>query len=259
MSNDTKKIMKAVKRHHQYLEDQGYHVVFTSLIGSQNYDLADENSDIDTYSFIYPTFDQFAAKIDPEIKTIRLDDGQCNIKDVRTALYLLQNTSPNSVEYFTSKYKVYNPIYKDILSTYLKDGCDSKLWYMTHSNYRHMYNAIIGMSIQLTQRNMPAGKRYSHALRLEDMADHFRISPTAGAILEMSQSRRELAMRAKRSTNEEYYNELCKISSDELKETYTTIHDVEWQKEIEEAGRIYIQDFARELFKRYINVLNGGY
>lgn len=259
MSNDTKKIMKAVKRHHQYLEDQGYHVVFTSLIGSQNYNLADENSDIDTYSFIYPTFDQFAAKVDPEIKTIQLDDGQCNIKDVRTALYLLQNTSPNSVEYFTSKYKVYNPIYKDILSTYLKDGCDSKLWYMTHSNYRHMYNAIIGMSIQLTQRNMPAGKRYSHALRLQDMADHFRISPTAGAILEMDWARRELAMRAKRSTDDGYYDKLTQQVAEELKESCNKDVYVEWQKEIEDAGRIYIQDFARELFKRYINVLNGGY
>lgn len=247
-------IMEAIKRHHKIVEDAGYHVVMTSLVGSQNYGLDNDESDIDTFSFILPSFEELARGEPPKAGIIFSDDGHCNFKDIRTAFDLLRKTSPNSVEYFISKYKYYNPVYAPILKEYLKDGCDSKLWYMIHCNHQHMYNAIIGMAIQLTKRNMPAGKRFSHALRLEDMADHFRIGSTAGIILDMTTARKDLALRAKRDPNPGIYDELCVEVAEGLKEYFSDVK-VEWQKEIEETGLIYIKEFEETIFKKYLTVL----
>ena len=164
-------ILAAVKRHHDVVAAKGYMVVITSLVGSQNYDLDHENSDIDTFSLVYPTLNDIAKAKEPYAGMFELKDGHCEVKDIRLALNLLRKTSPNSVEYFTSKYKIYNPIFESILKDYLDDN--NKLWNMIHCNYSHMLYAMAGMAHQLTKRNMPAGKRYSHALRLYSMSDIF--------------------------------------------------------------------------------------
>ena len=156
-------IMRAVQHHHNLVESAGYYVVMTSLVGSQNYNLDTEKSDIDTYSFIFPSLTELATAELPKAGIIFAEDGHCNFKDIRIAINLLEKTSPNSVEYFTSKYKVYNPIFENLFQGYLNDNF--KLWHMIHCNYEHMLNAIAGMAHQLTKRNMPAGKRFSHAIR----------------------------------------------------------------------------------------------
>ena len=51
-------ILAAVRRHHEIVEQKGYFVVMTSLVGSQNYDLDTEASDIDTFSLILPTLEE---------------------------------------------------------------------------------------------------------------------------------------------------------------------------------------------------------
>ena len=51
---EDERIIAAVWRHHNAVAHKGYLVVMTSLVGSQNYDLDHENSDIDTFSLVYP-------------------------------------------------------------------------------------------------------------------------------------------------------------------------------------------------------------
>ena len=138
-------ILAAVRRHHEEVESKGFLVVMTSLVGSQNYDLDDSNSDIDTFSLIYPTLGELAMAQPPYAHCFEAKDkGHCEVKDIRIALNLLKKTSPNSVEYFASKYKVYNPIFEQPLKEYLEDN--SKLWAMLHCNYGHMLYAMAGMA-----------------------------------------------------------------------------------------------------------------
>ena len=89
-------IIKAVTQHHktaiEYVEKQYSTVVMTVLVGSQNYNIDHENSDIDTYSFILPSMTSIAANEDPISTTLDLKDGHCNIKDIRVALNLLMKT-----------------------------------------------------------------------------------------------------------------------------------------------------------------------
>lgn len=247
-------ILAAVRRHHNAVAAKGYMVIFTSLVGSQNYNLNDEKSDIDTFSFVYPSPYKLALGEEPQSTMFEVEDGHCEVKDIRIALHLLEKASPNSVEYFTSKYKIYNPIFAPILHKYLDDN--NNLWHMIHCNYEHMLYAMAGMAHQLTIRNMPAGKRFAHALRLDDMCYHFFNSPNACAVLDLrAGGDRDLAMTAKRDTdtnNEENYNNECKQIADKLDGIKDNFKLTSSQDNTEQVGLTLINDFRWELFKKYI-------
>lgn len=251
-------ILAAVKRHHDAVAAKGYLVVMTSLVGSQNYDLDHENSDIDTFSLVYPPLNDLAKAKEPYAGMFELEDGHCEIKDIRLALNLLRKTSPNSVEYFTSKYKIYNPLFEDILKKYLDDNF--YLWNMIHCNYSHMLYAMAGMAHQLTKRNMHAGKRFAHALRLDNMYYHFMKSHVAYSILDMRPGGdRDLALYAKKDKGSEHeteYNEQCEQIANKLnlyKENFVLDEE---QKRIQQYGLSMIDSFQWKLFKKYLEEVN---
>ena len=255
---EDKAILAAVKRHHERVEKEGFIVVMTSLVGSQNYDLDTPLSDIDTFSLVFPNIMDIAMGKEPYSGLISLKDGHANIKDIRVALGLLKKTSPNSIEYFTSKYKIYTPEFEPICREYLEDN--TRLWYMTHCNYEHMLYAMAGMAHQLTKRNMSAGKRFSHALRLDDMSYHFFNSATATAVLDLrAGGDRELALAAKTNTdenNDENYNNECEQIAARLDYLRENFNKTEAMKINEQQGLALIDSFQWKLFKQYLMETN---
>lgn len=256
--NEDEAILAAVKRHHELVASKGYFVVMISLIGSQNYDLDTEDSDIDTFSLIFPSLRELAHAEEPKAGLIFAPDGHCNFKDIRVALNLLRKTSPNSVEYFASKYKIYNPKFQAILSEYLDKN--ERLWTMIHCNYNHMLYAMAGMAHQLTKRNMPAGKRFAHALRLDDMLYHFFNSHNAGAILEMRPGGdRDLALAAKNDkdkNNEENYNRECEEIAEKLDRYKDSFKMDDQIRSTQEGGLVLIDGFQWSLFNKYLEEVN---
>lgn len=229
----------------------------TSLVGSQNYDLDDVHSDIDTFSLIYPSLGDLALARDPYAGMFEAEDGgHCEVKDIRLALNLLRKTSPNSVEYFVSKYKIYNPIFEDILKEYLEDN--SKLWPMIHCNYSHMLYAMAGMAHQLIKRNMPAGKRFAHAVRLDNMYYHFMNSLNAGAVLDLRMGGdRDMALMAKRDPGgEEEYNAMCVATAEQLDSFKDQFILTEEMAATQQYGLALIDSFQWKLFKKYLMETN---
>ena len=230
----------------------------TSLVGSQNYDLDHEHSDIDTFSLIYPPLNDIAKAKEPYAGMFELDDGHCDVKDIRLALNLLRKTSPNSVEYFVSKYKIYNPIFAPILQDYLDDN--TKMWNMIHCNYSHMLYAMAGMAHQLTKRDMPPGKRFAHALRLDNMNYNFLNSANAGAVLDLRPlGDRDLALLAKLDRDPEHdenYNRQCELIAAKLDECRSSFSITEEQKNIEQFGLSLIDSLQWKLFKKYLEESN---
>ena len=259
-AKEDKAILSAVKRHHDAVAAKGYLVVMTSLIGSQNYDLDHEHSDIDTFSLVYPPLSDLSLAKEPYAGMFEIEDGHCEIKDIRLALNLLRKTSPNSVEYFASKYKIYNPIFEDILKEYLDDN--TKLWNMIHCNYIHMLIAIAGMAHQLTKRNMSAGKRYAHAIRLQDMLYHFLNSYNANSILEFRMGGdRDIALAAKLNINpdketEALSNEECEQTAGWLENYKNGFTINKEQEHIQQYGLALIDSFQWKLFKKYLMETN---
>ena len=252
-----KDIMSAVKHHHGLVEDKGFEVVMTVLIGSQNYKLDTENSDIDTFSFILPSVTDLAVAAVPKSGEFEVEDGKCMYKDIRLALNLLKKTSPNSVECFLGKYRYYNPVYAGILEKYLDN--ETILNYMIHCNYSHMLYAMAGMAHhQLTKRNMPAGKRYSHALRLYSMSDTFLDSIQSDYLLELLPRDYQEAFDAKSDVTGElnaYYNQMCDCIAELLDKRRNCFEMTEYKREIERKGLDFIESLQKELMHYYIKYI----
>ena len=169
---------------------------------------------------------------------------------------LLKKTSPNSVEFFCSPYITYNFAFTSILESYLNN--DFTLFYLTHNNYEHMKNAISGMCHQLHGRNMSAGKRYSHALRLLELYKNF-IKPYENNynIFKwnevMNYSAAKNSKFAPVESYENYYNR-------ETEHIANYIHDIELEDKdiptIEANSQKYINAFLSDIINIYLQ-LNG--
>ena len=251
-----KDIHEAVKRHHRLVEEKGYEVVMTSLVGSQNYELDIETSDVDTFSFVMPSFEDLAFAREPVSGEFEVEDGKCVYKDIRIALNLLKKTSPNSIEYFLSYYQYHNPKYEMILYSYL--GNESYMNSMILCNHYHMLYAIEGMARQLTKRNMPAGKRYSHALRLSSMVDVFTSSiQVANLLLPLPRDLNDARV-AKRNTEDymcAYYDEECAKIAQKLSNVRANFVITDYLKKTEKEGIRLIELFQKDLMSTYLKQL----
>ena len=249
-------IMQVVKMHHDFIKELGYEVVMTVLIGSQNYALDNDNSDYDTFTFILPSERDLYLGNDPKSGEFEVADGKCMYKDIRLALNLLKKTSPNSLECFVSRRRYYEPTYADILTKYLDN--ENTLNKMLHCNYEHMLYAMAGMAHQLTKRNMSAGKRYSHALRLYSMKDSFLDFVKTDQLLKLLPRDYQEALHAKRDTLEShdaYYNNGCVSIANILDSCRDEFKKTLIQHAIEVEGFKLIEEMQQELMHYYIKYI----
>lgn len=229
----TQRIQTALINHHLAVSEK-YDVIMTVLNGSQNYNLDTSESDYDTCSFVVPSIEEIAALKDPVSTMWEHDDGHINIKDIRLGLNLLKKTSPNSVEWFATKWKVVSTKYEDIV-----DQMDSNP-FILRCNTSHMINAINGMSKQLSKRNMPKGKVVSHLIRMSCMID--RYFDVKSRILELDEEAQKTALLAKYAqVNQssdiwnEYVTNITKTIEAKIK-----MIDMDYFKETEEASKNFI-------------------
>ena len=249
-------IPKEVKEHHEFIKNLGYEAVMTVLIGSQNYALDNDNSDYDTFTFILPSECDLYLGNDPKSGEFEVADGKCMYKDIRLALNLLKKTSPNSLECFVSRRRYYEPTYADILTKYLDN--ENTLNKMLHCNYEHMLYAIAGMAHQLTKRNMPAGKRYSHELRLYSLSENFLNYTHSLKLLQLLPRDYQEALHAKRDTLEShdaYYNDGCESIASLLDSNKEMFNKTPAQQMIETEGLKLIEKMQQELMHYYIKYI----
>ena len=129
---------------------------------------------------------------------------------------------------------------------------------MIHCNYSHMLYAMAGMAHQLTKRNMPAGKRYSHALRLYSMSDTFLDSIQTDYLLELLPRDYQEAFDAKRDVTGEldaYYNQMCDCIAELLDKRRNCFEMTEYKREIERKGLDFIESLQKELMHYYIKYI----
>jgi len=258
--------MKAVEYHHSYVkamadEHNDYQVIWTSLIGSQNYNLENENSDCDTFSIVLPNYFDFISNTNLISFETEIGDGKCVVKDFRLMMNLLRKTSPNSIEVFSSKYKVFEPEYKEIEKQFFSDS--ETMFYLIHANYKNMLNAIAGMCYQLHGRNMSDGKRYSHALHLDDMRQLFTKTREGDILSFRHKAINELALIAKfqPATEQEniFYREETMKIADVLKAYSNKFEYTDAEKRVEYLANNLINRLQFEVTKIYLEQNNFSY
>ena len=168
-------IKTALEIHHNTVKEKGYDPIMTVLVGSQNYGLETPNSDYDTFTFVKPTVSDIATLRNPVSKTFEDELGHIDVKDIRLGLNLLKKTNPNSIECFATKHKYVEVGY---------EALNNLPWYAFRCDTKHMMMALGGMAHQLGKRNMSAGKRYSHLIRINCMlTNYFDIGSSMGRTL----------------------------------------------------------------------------
>lgn len=162
-------IMKRLKEQRQELFNEfpeySRRWFFQSLYGSQNYGLATDKSDIDSYIFIFPDICDIALSHESaaKIEFVCKNGEHINAKDVRSLYVLLSKSNPNYLELILSEYVEVNPIYQEEFDE-LRDICLKHI----QLNIVPIAKAIAGMfntSMKLSNHNgVLANKEYYRCL-----------------------------------------------------------------------------------------------
>lgn len=101
-------INERIKKHLAVVQEKyGDRVVFISAVGSMNYGLFTETSDVDTKAVILPTYAEIVLK-KPESVTLQIDDEQCSVKDLRVYINELKKQGINVLETLVTDYYLVN-------------------------------------------------------------------------------------------------------------------------------------------------------
>lgn len=88
------------------------HIMGVFLYGSQNYNLATENSDVDAKAIYIPSLAEIAADKKPISKEFELENGaHIEVKDIRLMCRMWKKQNINFVEILFTDYCVINPMY----------------------------------------------------------------------------------------------------------------------------------------------------
>lgn len=96
-------------------------IVFISLYGSQNYNLATVASDVDCECFIFPSLKDLCFIKQPTSFKVSNKDGDMYVKDIRLMFDELRKCSPNILELLASNYILINKNYKEQIDIFLSN------------------------------------------------------------------------------------------------------------------------------------------
>ena len=113
-------IMSEVKKKYEtaiaYYGSEDF-IIGAFLVGSQNYNLDIESSDVDVKVYTFPSINSIIENNKPESSTWVQDDGShIDYKDFRLVINELEKGSPNMLETLFTDYYVVNPKYRYFIS-----------------------------------------------------------------------------------------------------------------------------------------------
>ena len=172
------RIEKAIEKANAQLCTAGYTVIAIMLYGSQNYGMATPTSDIDLKAIVAPSFEDIVHGRKMVSKTIEIDEGLCDVKDIRSMMGCWKKQNVNFVELLFTKYRWINPDYEKILQPLFEHREE-----IVHYDEKHAINGARGMMIEKyhalfkpypaqkedIEKYGYAAKQLSHIWRLKDL------------------------------------------------------------------------------------------
>ena len=160
----------------------GDRVLFVGLYGAQNYGLETKSSDYDFKAVIAPCLDDIVFNRKPVSTTIEIEDGLCDVKDIRLMMGCWKKQNVNFVELLFTKCKWVSPDHKDILQLLFEHKED-----VVHYDEKHALDCIRGMQMEkyhalfkpypaqkeVVEKYGYAAKQLTHILRLEDLVTKY--------------------------------------------------------------------------------------
>lgn len=165
---DKNLIYKHLKSHYNAIKNNEYEILFLALQGSQNYNLDDENSDVDSIAVVLPKYDDLILGNFIETKTYIMPNNEhVDIIDLRTIknFWIKQNT--HFLQILFTDYKLINRKYRDLIELLYNLNED-----IAKINYKHLFHNIKGLSQQchktyqdIFEDSLYNGKKAYHIIR----------------------------------------------------------------------------------------------
>ena len=150
-----KDIDERIKKHLAVVQEKyGDRVVFISAVGSMNYGLFTETSDVDTKAVILPTYEEIVLK-KPESVTLQIDDEQCSVKDLRVYINELKKQGINVLETLVTNYYLVNGKFLnqiELLRSWAEEIC--------HYDENKFLSSTIGTACSYAKRWNSSYKNY---------------------------------------------------------------------------------------------------
>ena len=139
MSNNN--IKKRLKQKFNYVKSLGYNILYLALKGSQNYNLALEDSDIDCIAIVIPSLDYMISGRELISNSIHLDNKeQIAIVDIRKLPHLIAKQDVGILESLVTDYIIINKCYQNEVVNIINMVDD-----VVENCGINIYNALFGM------------------------------------------------------------------------------------------------------------------
>lgn len=110
-------IFKELSNYKKLLEEKGYYVIYVGLYGSQNYNLDDEESDIDVKAIILPSLhDIIFRKVTST--TIECEKGNIDVKDLLTFYEVIKKGNFSYIESIQTPYSIGDKYIKELFNRF---------------------------------------------------------------------------------------------------------------------------------------------
>ena len=163
------KIIARLEEHKKKLIEAGYdedRMLGIFLYGSQNYDMATEESDVDSIVIYLPTFEDFCLNkewVSKEYKT--KENEHILLKDIRHMREMWMKQNCNFLEILFTEYCILNPKYENLFQYYFIDNRED----IAHYDRQKAVRSVCGqmkstLSKDLTPKKIYNGARLFHLL-----------------------------------------------------------------------------------------------
>ena len=131
------------------------------LYGSQNYNIATEDSDVDTIAILIPSFEDLVLET-PISKEIRFKNGEhCVAKDIREIIKQWKKQSLNFLEILFTDYYIINPTFQKEWDKFLEER-----EFIARMDLNKAIKAIYGQAKHTYLQDKTDKKKQANALRM---------------------------------------------------------------------------------------------
>ena len=189
------KIFKELANRKKLLEGKGYKVIYIGLYGSQNYNLDDEESDIDVKAIILPSLQDIVFR-KVTSKTIECENGNIDVKDLITYYDVIKKGNFSYVEAIDTEYSIGDKYIKELFKQFrpnlksILGAMHEKRKALTHE-YPSKVNEIKKWGFD--------PKQYHHILRLQTLLEYNTYSDSNLSYLGYKEEAREKMINLKRN------------------------------------------------------------
>lgn len=237
-------IFKILSKYKSILEEKGYNVIYIGLYGSQNYNVDDEQSDVDCKAIVMPTLHDIIFR-KATSKTIECENGAIDVKDLITFYDVIRKGNFSYIEAIDTEYSIGDKYIKELFRQ-IRPNLKSIIGAM-HEKRKALTHEYPSKHKEFEKWGFDP-KQYHHILRLYDLL----CSKDKLSYLSYSGASRDMMIKAKRNTynlSKDFVEKNSDVTIEEAKKLIPNDYKYESLDLSEEVSK-YIEDKLKlELLK----------